>query len=133
MVNKFISRGDDSSIEIIIDGGGAAITTGVKGYLEVPFACYIEACIMAADQSGSVVVDIWKCAYDDFDAGSTHPVDADSITASAQPTISSDTKDEDETLTGWTRSLNKGDILAYNVDSASTITRLVISLKVTKT
>jgi hypothetical protein len=133
MVRKFISKGDESGIEFVIDGGGAALTTGVKGYIEVPFDCYIDACVMAADQSGSAVVDIWKCAYDDFDAGSTHPVDADSITASAQPTISTDTKDEDTTLTGWTRALSKGDILAYNVDSAATITRLLVSLKVTKT
>lgn len=132
MVNKFITRGMDSAIEYVIDGGGSLISTGVAGYAEVPFDCYIEASVLTADQSGSIVIDIWKCAYDDFDAGSTHPVDADSITASAQPTISGDTKDEDETLTGWTRTLNKGDILAFNVDSVSTHTRVTISLKVTK-
>jgi hypothetical protein len=68
---------------------------------------------------------MWKYPF-------THPVDGDSITASAQPTISSGTKDEDEILTGWTRELDKGDILAFNVDSVATIIRLTISLKVTK-
>ncbi len=124
--------GPNSGIQFIIDGGGSAITTGVKGYAEVPFECYIEEATLEADQSGDVVIDIWKCTYAQFDGGSTHPVDGDSITASAPPTISSGTKDSDSTLTGWNRYLNKGDILAFNVDSVATVTRLTISLKTTK-
>jgi hypothetical protein len=35
-------------------------------------------------------------------------------------------------LTGWTTSVAAGDILAYNVDSATTVTRVLVSLKCTK-
>lgn len=132
-MNKHVTRDSVSSIEFIIDGGGSAIATGLYGYVPVPFNCYIERCELEADQTGDIVIDIWKCAYADFDAGSTHPVDGDSITASAQPTISSDNKDEDETLTGWTRELSEGDIVGFNVDSCTTITRISITLRVTKT
>ena len=114
------------AIEFVIDGGGSAITTGVKGYLEIPFACTINRVTLLADQSGSIVVDVWKDTYANYP-----PVDADSITASAVPTISSATKDQDATLTGWTTAISAGDILGFNVDSITTCQRVTISLKVT--
>ena len=117
-----------AAIAFVIDGGGAVITTGAKGYVEVPFACTINRATMLADQSGSIVVDVWKDTYANYP-----PVDADSITASAPPTISGATKSQDSTLTGWTTSIAAGDVLGFNVDSASTVTRVTLSLKVTKT
>ena len=116
------------TITFIIDGGGSAITTGEKGHLEIPFACTINRVTMLADQSGSIVVDIWKDTYANFP-----PTDADSITASAPPTISSAQKSQDSTLSGWTTAIAAGDILAFNVDSVTDIQRVTISLKVTKT
>jgi hypothetical protein len=117
-------------VTFVIDGGGSAITTGLKGFLYIPFACTITEADLLADQSGSVVVNVWKTSYASFDAGATHPVAADKITASAPPTISAATKAQDGTLTGWTTSLSAGDILAFNVDSAATIQRVTIALKV---
>lgn len=119
---------DIGSIQFIIDGGGSAITTGVKAYIEVPFACTITQVTLLADQSGSIVVDIWKDTYANYP-----PVDADSITASAPPTISAATKSQDATLTGWTTTIAAGDILGFNVDSAATVTLVTLSLKVKKT
>lgn len=117
-----------SSITFIIDGGGQAITTGVKGYLEIPFACTVTQATALADQTGSIVVDIWKDTYANYP-----PTDADSITASAPVTISAGIKSQDTTLTGWTTSLAAGDILGWNVDSVATITRVTISLRAVKT
>lgn len=119
-------------LQFIIDGGGAVIATGMKGYLQVDFAGTITQATLLADQSGSIVVDIWKCAYADFDAGSTHPVVGDSITASAKPTLSTATKSQDSTLTGWTVAFSAGDILAFNVDSVTTLTRVTLDLRVTR-
>lgn len=119
---------NDASIQFVIDGGGAAITTGVKGYIEVPFACTIEQVTLLADQTGSITVDIWKDTYANYP-----PVDADSITASAVPAISSSDKDQDSTLTGWTTSITAGDILGFNVDSAATVERVTVALRVKKT
>jgi hypothetical protein len=124
--------GGADALEFVIDGGGSAITTGMKGYIQVPWACTINQSTLLADQSGSIVVDVWKCSYSNFDAGSTHPVSGDKITASAPPTISSATKAQDSTLTGWTTSLAAGDILGFNVNSITTCTRVTISLKVAK-
>src|SRR5262249_54715012 len=115
-------------IAFIIDGGGSVITPGVKGDLEIPFPCTINQAVLLADQSGSIVVGIWKAPY-----ASYPPTVANSIVASAPPTILSGIDSKDSTLTGWSKTINAGDILRFNVNSASTITRVTLSLKVTKT
>jgi len=112
-------------ISMIIDGGASVITTGLKGYLEIPFACTIQAVTLLADVSGSIVVDIWKDTYANYP-----PVVADTIVAAAKPTISAALKSQNTTLTGWNTTINAGDILGFNVDSVATIKKLTLSLKV---
>jgi len=58
---------------------------------------------------------------------------ADTITASAKPTITTAVKSQDSTLTGWTTAITAGDTLRFNVDSITSITRITLSLKITKT
>lgn len=116
-----------SELAYEIDGGGSAISTGTKGSFTVPFACRIDKVTLLADQSGSVVVDIWKDTYTNY-----KPTVADTITASAKPTLSSAIKYQDSTLTGWTKTLAANDVLTFNVDSAATITKLTVSLTITK-
>ncbi len=130
-VPELTPSGDRGNLEVAIalvfGGKGTVIPTGIQGDLRVPFACTINSVTMLADQSGSIVVDIWKDTYANYP-----PVVGDSITASAKPTISAATKSEDTTLTGWTTAIAAGDTLRFNVDSASTITRVTLVLKVTK-
>ena len=123
---------DVVDINFVIDGGGSTITTGMKGYIEINQALTITANTLLADQSGSIVVNVWKCTYTQFDAGATHPVVGDKITASAPPTITTATKSTDSTLTGWTTSVSAGDILAFNVDSVTTVQRVTLCLKCAK-
>lgn len=114
---------------VVIDGGGATITTGIKGDFVVPYACTILGVTALADQTGSIVVDVWKDTYANFP-----PTDSpDTITASAPITISTATKSQDSTLTGWTTTLAAGDILRFNVDSATSITRVAIAFDVRRT
>ena len=119
---------ETASLQFLIDGGGATITTGVKGYIEVPWGCTIVGVRALADQSGSIVVDVWKDTYANYP-----PVDADSITASAPVTISSATKSQDTTLTGWTTALSEGDVLGFNVDSVTTCQRVTVVIDVVRT
>ncbi len=123
-----IANSKIANIAFIIDGGGSTISSGLKGFLEVPFACTINRATALADQSGSIVVDVWKEAYANFP-----PTDSDSITASAPITISTGTSSQDSSLSGWTTTITAGDILGFNVDSVATHTRVTVSLKVTKT
>ena len=119
-------------VGIVIDGGGSAITTGVKGFVEVPFACTITAATLlstdAAATAGSIVIDIWKDAYAAYP-----PVVGDSITASAKPTLSAANKSRDTTLTGWTTAIAAGDVLGFSVTSATTVSRVALSLTVQAT
>uniref|UniRef100_A0A6M3M752 Putative structural protein n=1 Tax=viral metagenome TaxID=1070528 RepID=A0A6M3M752_9ZZZZ len=116
------------TIRFNIDGNGFAITTGIKGDLSIPFDCSITSYDILADQSGSIVVDLWVDTYANYP-----PTDADSITASAPVSISSATKGQDSTLTGWTKALTRGRSLRVNVDSCTSITRAQVTLYVGRT
>ena len=120
--------GQYGSVPIIIGNGVNVITTGVKGYMRVPFNCTIVRATMLADISGSCVIDVWKDAYSNYP-----PTNEDSITASAPPTLSSQISSEDTTLSGWTVLLNQGDCLGFNVDSATTVKQVTLDLRVLRT
>jgi hypothetical protein len=115
-----------TAITLTIDGGGSAITTGNTGkYPTVPYSGTIQSVEIAADQSGSIVVDVWKAA-------GAIPTNSNSITASAPPTLSSAQRATDSTLTGWTTAISAGDVLGFEVDSATTVTSVVLTIKVKK-
>lgn len=108
-------------------GGGSVITTGLKLCDQFKYACTIEDWTLLADQSGSIVIDIWKDTYANYP-----PTVADTITASAKPTLSSVIKNTSSTLPGWTTAVAAGDTICFNVDSATTVTWVTISLKCTR-
>ena len=117
------------AIVVVIDGGGAAITTGVKAFLSVPFACTLTGWTLlssdAAATSGSIQIDLWKAAY-----ASYPPTVANTITGSAKPLFSSANKATSTTLTGWTTSIAAGDVIGVNVDSAATVTKVTLALAI---
>lgn len=117
----------DVGVAFIIDGAGSTITTGEKGYIVAPFSGTITVAELEADQSGSIVVDVWKVAYSSFP-----PSASNSICASAKPTLSSAQSSRDTTLTGWTVAVAAGDVLAFNVDSVTTVQRVTLTLYMTK-
>jgi len=116
-----------TAVSLVVDGNGAPFSTGVKAYLQIPFVATITSVTLLADQTGSVVVDIWKDTYANFP-----PTVADTICAAAKPTITASNKYTDSTLAGWTTSIAANDILAFNIDSVTSITRLTISLTVVR-
>ncbi len=112
-------------VNYIIDGGGEAITTGIKGFVQVP-AGTIEAWSILPDQSGSIKIDVWRDTYANYP-----PEDADSLCNGHEPELSASTKAQDTDLSDWTSvALVEGDILGYNVDSVDTVERVTLSLKV---
>lgn len=116
------------SFGITIDGSGSVISSGVKGYVTIPYNCTITGWDIFADQTGSCVIDLWKDTYANF-----APTNADTITGSEKPTLSSQQKNQDNSLSTWTTTINAGDIIAFNVDSATTVTRVNVIIKVNKT
>lgn len=116
----------NGTITFIIDGGGSAITTGSKGDVTIPFDCTITQWTVLADQTGSIVIDVKAATY------STFPTATSIVGAGNKPTITSSTKGQ-ATPSGWTTTtINAGDCLDFNVDSASTVTRVTLSLTITR-
>ena len=114
------------AIEYIIDGGGALISTGAKGQLTIPVAMTVTGWVLTADQSGSAVVDVLRSTYAAF------PTTA-SIAGSDKPTLATAQKNENlGPLSGWgSTALVAGDQLQFNVNSATSVTRLNLALIVT--
>jgi hypothetical protein len=119
-----------ASIDFVIDGAGSAITTGVKGDLRVPFAGTIDSWTILADQSGTIMIDVWKDTLANFP-----PTIADSMCTGKEPYIApSAAYAEDTTITDWTTDdISAGDVLRFSVASNTSITRATLSLKVTRT
>jgi len=115
-------------VTVILDGGGAVLTTGVKAYLSLPVAgTWKKWRLLSTDSAataGSIVIDVWKDTYANYP-----PAVADTITASAKPTLSSANKNESSTLTGWTTAFSAGDVLGFNVDSVATVTKVQLVLE----
>jgi hypothetical protein len=119
--------GAAGSFGITVDGGGSTITTGVKGYVEIPYSGTITSWTITSDQSGSCVIDVWKDTYANYP-----PTIADTIAGSQKPTLSSAVKNQNNALSAWTTSVNAGDFIGFNVDSASAVTKVNLSIKINK-
>jgi hypothetical protein len=116
-------------ITFVIDGGGLAVTSGPKGDVMAEFAGVITQASLLGDQTGSIVVDIWKDTY-----GNYPPTVLDSICAAAKPTLASAIKSQNTTLVGWTTAFAAGDTFRFNVEAGViNIQRVTVSLRVTKT
>lgn len=111
-------------IEFTIDGNGVVPGTGVAGDLYVPFACTITKAVVQSTLSGSVEVDVWAAPF----LVNTPPTIANSIVASAPPSLSSAQSSIDTTLTGWTTAIAAGTALRFNINSIATVTRFTLSL-----
>lgn len=113
-------------LELTVDGNGSVPATGICGDQILPFAATVTQNYIQSTQTGSVVVDVWAALY----ATNTPPTVANSIVASAPPTLTSGTSSSDSTLAGWNTSLAAGTWLRYNIRSVSGLTRFTLSLVV---
>lgn len=120
--------GQKSSVIYVIDGGGLTIQTGIKGDLYIPFDCTVTEWVLLTDQVGSIVIDVWSDIY-----GSYPPTIADSIAGTDLPTLSGVNKNKSTALTGWNQNISAGSTLRFNVNSVSSVTRVTLTLNVTKT
>jgi hypothetical protein len=93
-------------------------------WIEIPFNCSIQSARLIADATGDFQVDIWKSTFAAFP-----PTVADSITAGTPPVLTSNSKSENA-LTGWTKSLARGEWLKVHINSSSLVKRVVLSIGV---
>ena len=124
-----VDKTKKTTLGLTVDGGGIELTTGIKGYIAIPYNCTITGWVALADISGSIKIDVWKDVYANYP-----PDDTDSITNGHEPEITTATKAEDSDLGDWSSvTVTAGDVIGFSVDSITDITRLTLILQVTKT
>lgn len=118
--------GITGSFGITVDGSSSVLTTGVKGFIVMPYNATIIGWDIIGNTSGNCVFDIWKSS------GLTIPTVINTITGSEKPTLNSQQINSDNTLSSWSTEVFINDIIAFNVDSATTISRINLIIKVIK-
>jgi hypothetical protein len=116
--------GITGSFGITVDGAGSVITNGVKGYAIIPYNATIIGWDIIGNTSGGCAIDIWKDI--------SIPTSANTITGTEIPTLLSQQINSDNNLTSWNTSIFINDIIAFNVISASTVSRINLIIKVIK-
>lgn len=113
------------TIGISIDGAGSVISPGLKGYIVAGFSGTIVGWDIVADAAGGTVIDVWNAGP------SAIPVVADSIAGTEKPTLTASQIAGSLSVTTWTTAITTGDVIAFNVDTISGITKLTLTIRIT--
>ena len=116
------------SIGITIDGQGGVVPINTTGEITVNFSGTITGWQITGDVTGSCVIDVWKDTYANYP-----PTVGDTIAGSEKPTLSSTIKNQDLSLSTWTTTITAGDVIKFNVDSCTSLTKIFLTIFVTKT
>jgi|688.fasta_scaffold291405_3 hypothetical protein len=104
---------------VSLDGLGSVITTGSAGFITIPFNCIISDWYLAGNVSGSIVFSLTRGITSIVGGGN-------------KPTLSSQ-QSSSSPIIGWNvTTLSTGDLVEFNVDSCSVLTRVNLVIKVTK-
>ena len=115
------------SIGVTFDGGGASPTPGSVGFVIAQFAGTIDRWDIVADVSGSAVVDVWKKA-------GAIPTNSDRIAGTEKPTLTAAQLASDTSITTWsTLAVAVGDVLGFELESATTVTRVTCQVRIIET
>ncbi len=121
-----ITEDKTGGVEFVIGDSISLITSGAKGYLEMPFPGIIARCTVLANTSGNINLDIWKKTFTGFPGIAA----TDSICSSWRPHTSGAMTYQDSILSNWVKSLASGDVLACYTNAASSIAGCTLSLLV---
>jgi len=124
--SDYVAKADDVAVSIVIDGGGSVIGVGRKVSFKMPRAGHFRSspAIVAPNESGSIVFDIWV-------RNGALPTITQTITASAKPTLtSSQFNDTASAMTSWITAFGAGDWVTVNVDSVTSLTLAILALPI---
>ena len=119
------------TIGITIDGGGNAPSTGIKGFVTIPYNCTITGWTAIADQSGSASVDVCYVAGSGAPPTAPNiPTDSNKISASAPVVLSSaqSAAGGSSAISTWSTSLGQWGTVMFNLNSVTTCTRVSVQL-----
>lgn len=131
--NRYVTETDpriyQDIVRIEFENDGSVLTAGQQRFLVMPWSGTITGWDLIGDQSGSVVIDIWRDTYANFPPDVSDTIISPSGT---KPTLSSQQINRDLDPVGWYRSLGKEDVLGFNIDSVATLTRATLTLRITR-
>jgi hypothetical protein len=114
------------SFGVTVDGVSSVIQVGQTGFVTMPYAGTITGWSITTNAVGSIQFDVWKAA-------GAIPTIANSIVASAPPTLTSAQFVTSTTLTGWTTTFAAGDVFGFYVNSvSSTVKNATLTIRCTK-
>jgi hypothetical protein len=114
------------SFGVTVDGVSSTIQVGQTGFVTMPYAGTITGWSITTNASGSIQFGVWKAA-------GAIPTVANSIVASAPPTLTSAQFVTSTTLTGWTTTFAAGDVFGFYVNSvSSTVKNATLTIRCTK-
>jgi hypothetical protein len=122
----------DRLIGITIDGGGVAITSGVKGFVMTPISGTITAATLLSTDASVTACTITLDVFQDTYANYPPTAGGDTITASAKPALSTATTNQ-STLSGWSTGVTAGHIYGFSVEASPTPTCTRVTLMITVT
>jgi len=122
------------TLGITIDGGGNVPSTGIKGYMTIPWNGTITGWTCIADQAGTCTVDIWDIAGSGAPPTAPNiPTSANKISASAPVALAGPEESAAggaSAISTWTMALAQWDTLAFNLSAVGTCTRITVQLQV---
>ncbi len=108
-----------ASFGATFDGQGGVVSTGSKGYVIVPYSGTMTKWILAANATGSIIVDVKRNSTSLVGAGNPPGLTGAQFGTAA--------------ISGWTSTaITAEDIIEFSVTSASTSTRVNLAILVTK-
>jgi hypothetical protein len=124
--NATAALSSNVTINFVIDGGGSAITPGIKGDVEIPYDATLTGYTLLSDQAGTISIDLWANTFTNYP-----PTVTDSITNSAPMILTSEIAITND-IPPWSKSFTGREIVRFNVDSNSLCKRVTVVLKVVR-
>lgn len=111
---------NNASFGITLDGQGGVITTGSKGYVSIPWTGTIQSFVAAANTTGSIQVDLIRNGTSLVGGGNFPGLNNAQFSSAGQ--------------SGWVSTdINQYDIIQFNVNSATTVSRVNLFIFATRT
>jgi hypothetical protein len=122
-----VASAEIDTINVLIGDGVNVITPGVAVAIRADFNAFITGGFVHEFDglTGSISISIDKAAYAVGSAPSFT-----SIVASSPLVVSSARYGENLLLTGWTREIDRGDVLRFLVNSATSFARVLVALRI---
>jgi hypothetical protein len=116
--------GVTGTISFVLDGGGAAVATGAKGDIMLPYNIAIDSWYLTARETGSIQIGLWRDSYANYPPTSAKAMH----TGATGPYINAGIKNTATTAAWGAPTGASQEFIRVNVDSASSVGQVSMNL-----